>query len=318
MIFAGDVKKLPFGAMRIVLLFIFLSCFSIARSADSFFGFSAGISFAFGNKVNRIGVAASAYYSYEFVQLNSSINLLYNFQSLGLKKKTPELQLALGAEFGFGKKDSLRNNFVGLTENNMRYRNSVGYSYLRYFDKNQTTQSTGILDVNFQQFKIATENDLFGAGKGWRDRFRTGAFLIEYQYLDTKFAINSTMWTGDFTGCDNVSDSDYPARFGYRLVEKAQHGNYSLGLLSLQVKQFLPFTQVAQLNIGIDSEQVRHFLQNKLAHDQRFFKEKWIKEKQFHIPMIASDGGQYIFGEDQKIRPVSFYFNLGMNSGVFY
>jgi len=304
--------------MRIVLLFLLLSCFSIVKSADSFFGFSAGISFAFGNKVNRLGISASAYYSYEFVQVNSSLNAYYNFHSLGLKKKTPELQLAIGAEFGFGKKDSLRNNFVGLTENNMLFRNSVGYSYLRYWDKNQTTQSSGILDVNFQAFKIATENDLFGAGKGWRDRFRTGAFLMEYQYLNTKFALNSTMWTGDFTGCDNVYDSDYPARFGYRLSSKAQYGDYSLGLLSLQVKQLLPYTQVAQLNIGIDSEHVRNFIQNKLAHDQPFFPKKWIKQIPVHIPMIGADGGQYLYQENQKVRPTSFYFNLGMNSGIFY
>lgn len=304
--------------MRIVLLFSFLCCVSVVKSQDSFFGFSAGISFAFGNKVNRLGVSAAAYYSYEFVQINSSLNAYYNFQSLGLKKKTPELQLALGAEFGFGKKDSLRNNFVGLTENNMLLRNSVGYSYLRYWDKNKTTQSSGILDVNFQEFKVAVENDLFGAGKGWRDRFRTGAFLFEYQYLDTKFALNSTIWTGDFTGCDDVYDSDYPARFGYRLVEKSQFGNYSLGLLSLQVKQLLPYAQIAQVNIGIDSERFRNFLQNKIIHDQPFFPDKWIKRKPLHIPMIASDGGQYLYQENQKVRPASFYFNLGMNSGVFY
>jgi len=306
--------------MRILVLFILLSCFTFAKAADSFFGFTTGISFAFGNKVNRIGISAGVYYSYEFIQLNSTLNAYYNFQSLGLKRKTPELQLALGTEIGFGKKDSLRNKFIGLTENNMLFRNSVGYSYIRYWDKNQTTQSTGILDVNFQQFKIALENDLFAAGKGWRDRFRTGGFLFEYQYLDTKFAINNTLWTGDFTGCDNVYDSDYPARFGYRLVEKAQYGEYSVGLLSLQVKQILPlpFTQVAQLNIGIDAEQIRNLFQNKLFHDQPYFPEKWLKLKPVHIPMIAADGGQYLYKENQKIRPASFYFNLGMNSGVFY
>jgi hypothetical protein len=291
-----------------------------AWPADSFFGFSSGLSFSFGNKVNRLGISAATYYTYGFAQVNASIKAYYNFQSLGLRRKTPELQLALGTELGFGTKDSVRNNFIGITENNLEYLNSVGYTYLVYLDKNGTSQASGILDANIRNFKIATENDLFGAGQGWRDRFRTGGFLIEYHYLNTKFAINSTFWTGDYTGCDNVYDSEYPARFGYRNCEKGHYCDYSLGLLSVQVSQLLPLPlgQVAHLNVGIDSEKIRHALQNKLVHDQPFFPEKWIKRKPAHLPMLNCDNNQYLFGADDTVRPATFYFNLGMNNNPFY
>ena len=124
---------------KIFLISIFIWASVLSRASVSFFGFSAGLSFSFGNKVNRIGVQISGYYSYDFVQVNSTINAYYNFQTLGTKLKTPELQLGIGAEFGFGNKDSVRNEFIGLTENNLLSTYSVGYSYLYYFDKINTS-----------------------------------------------------------------------------------------------------------------------------------------------------------------------------------
>lgn len=290
----------------------------MARAVDSYYGVSAGLSFSFGNKANRIGVLVGGYYTYGFVQLNGTLNGYYNFQSLGTKLSTPELQLGIGAEFGFGNKDSLRNEFIGLTENNLQSTYSIGYSYLYYFDKIETSQGSGIISLTLDNFKIATENDLFGAGKGWRDRFRTGAVLLEYQYLNTKFSINSTLWTGDFTGCMWIRDSDYPGRFGYRENDKSICGDYSLGLLSIQVQHLFPYQQIGRINIGIDSEKIRHTFQNKLIHDQPFFKPQWVKRKPPHIPMIDSKGDQYLFKEGQKIRPPTFYFNIGGNNNPFY
>ena len=282
------------------------------------FGLSGGLSFSLGNKVNRIGLRGSVFYTYGFVQLNATVNTYYNFQTLALKKKTPELQLGIGAQFGFGKQDSITNRFVSLTDNNTGYFYSAGYSFMYFFDKQNTSQGGGILNVNIENFTFATSNDLFGFGKGWRDRFRTAAVLFQYRYLDTKFALNSTMWTGDYIGCVKVKDSDYPARFGYKENDKAIYGVNMASLLSLQVEQLLPYSQVARVNVGLDSEWVRHFLQNKLIHDQYFVPRQFIKRPQMHFPMIDKDGNQYLFKEGQKVRPATFYFNLGMNNGLFY
>lgn len=302
------------------LCLIFLLLFSAKNNfaQSQYLGVSVGLSFSFGNKVNRIGLRLSAYYTYGFAQLNSTLNAYYNFQTLAIKKKTPELQLGIGAQLGFGKQDSISNRFVSLTDNNTGYFYSAGYSFMYFIDKQNTSQGGGILNVNIENFTFATANDLFGFGKGWRDRFRTAAVILQYRYLDTKFALNSTMWTGDYIGCTKIKNSDYPARFGYKENEKAIYGHNMASLLSIQVEQLLPYNQIARVNLGVDSEWVRHFLQNKLIHDQYFIPERIIKRPQMHIPMLTRDGGQYLFKEDQKVRPTTLYFNLGMNNGIFY
>jgi len=302
---------------------IFLILFVIVSSKFGFsqienFGLSGGVSFSFGNKVKRIGLRGAVFYTYGFAQVNATVNTYYNFQSFALKKKTPELQLGIGAQFGFGRQDSITNRFVTLTDNNTGYFYSAGYAFMYFFDKQNTSQGGGVLSVNVENFTLATANDLFGFGKGWRDRFRTAAVMFQYRYLDTKFAINSTMWTGDYIGCVKVKDSDYPARFGYKENDKAIYGTSMASLLSIQVEQLLPYSQIARVNIGIDSEWVRHMLQNKFIHDQYFMPRKFIKRPQMHFPMMDSNGNQYLFKENQKVRPASFYFNIGMNNGLFY
>ena len=298
----------------IVLIVFVNSCYSQATT----FGWSAGLSFSLGNKLQRIGLRGSVFYTYGFAQVNVTSNMYYNFKTLATSKKSPEFQFGIGGNFGFGKRDSSRNNFVSLTDNNTGYFYSVGYSYLLYLDKINTTQAGGILSANIENFTFVTHNDLFGFGKGWRDRFRTAAILIQYRYLDTKAGLNLTLWTGDYIGCEVVNDGKYPSRFGYKKNEKAIYGTSMASLLSVQIEQFLPYNQIARLNIGVDSEKVRHAIQNRLIHDQYFIPSKFVTRPQKHYPMLDKDGGQYTFKEGQSIRPASFYFNIGLNNGVFY
>jgi len=303
------------------LLFIlsFLVCQQVgAQSYDSFWGWSAGASFSFGSKVNRIGIQGAIYYNYAIVQGNSQLNVYYDIQSLGLKQKTPEVQLGFGLDVGFGREDTVRNKFVGLTENNMQHIYSVGYSYIRYWDRQQTKQSTGIISFNADGFKMLMENDLWAGGQGWRDRFRTGAFLFEYQYFDRKFALGITMWTGDYSESPKVERDGYRARFGYRSAENSIHGNRSVGLIYLQVRQWFPLHQMPRIDLGIDSEWVRHILQNKVFHDLSFLPTRVIKHKPFHLPMLQKDGSQFLFREEQKVRPPSLYVNVGLNNMVCY
>ena len=318
---AAAIKMVLFNVKKFLLSVLFGLTFFGLHAQGQFVGFSAGLSFDLGTKVNRVGISAGAYYTYNFAQVNASFKAYYNFQSLGLKQKTPEIQLGGGINFGYGKRDTLRNRFTGLGENNTEYLNSFGYSYTRYWDRNQTSQSTGLFNIQIREFRFLTENDLFGAGKGWRDRFRTGAFLVDYTYHDLRFTLASTFWTGDFIGCAIIeNDPDYQTRFGYRRTEGSTYGNFSLGLLSAQVNWLVPgvpLNQNARLNIGVDAEQVRYVVQNQFIHDQPFLPDKLSKPTP-HIPMLSSDGGQYLFKPDQKIRPVSFYFNAGLNSPVFY
>lgn len=303
----------------IAIILLFLPFLVKAQDVPSFSGLSVGASFSFGTNVNRLGLHFSTYYTYGFAQGNMGMNGYWNIRSLALQKSSFEGQFGIGLELGFGRRDSLRNEFIGLGENNLEQLYGIGYTYMAYWDNQKTSQTAGMFDVNIANFRLLFENDLFGGGKGWRDRFRTGAFLLEFQYEKLRFGLSTVLWTGDYVGCKVVNnDSIYPARFGYRLQEGSTHGSRSLGLFSLQVKALLPYQQMPQLNIGVDSEKVRHVFQNKLIHDQPFLPKSWIKRKPHHIPMLQADGSQYLFRENQAIKPTSFYFNLGLNNFPFY
>ena len=306
---------------QIKLALLLMICFlntQIAFSQGGEFGGKIGVSFAFGNKVNRLGILVSGFVIKDWLQINSSAGFNYNFKSLAINKSTPEVRLSLGALGGYGFKNHIENNFIGTLENNTPYANSIGYSYIRYWDKNGTSQSTGLISVNFNRFTIATENDILAAGKGNEDKFRTGGIYLEYQYLNTKIGINNTLWTGNYSKSPLITDSDYPATNGYRGIENSVYGNFSASLLSLQVKQLLPFAQTAQMNIGIDDERIRNQIQNKLMHNLKFIPQKWQNTKNFHIPMLTDDGEQYLYKTDQKIKKPTLYFNLGINNPLFY
>jgi len=306
------MKKLP-----LIIITLFTTLHPIFGQ-KSYWGGSVGVSFSFGTHVNRIGIALSAYYNYKFTQVNTTVRGFYNFSTLALNQSTPELQLALGAQFGFNKTDTISNDFIGVTENNMPYKNSIGYAYTHYIDGQKTSQGTGTIAFNFNKVTIASENDLFAGGEGYRDRYRTGALYIGYQHQDTKLGVNLTLWTGDYTGSKQVRGSNYPARFGYLSNDVNSYGKFSAGLLSLQIKQLLPYYQIAQANIGIDSEHVRNAVQNELMHDLPFLPRKWMHTEQLHVPMLTLDGDQYLYLPEQKVKPASYYFRVSMNSGLFY
>lgn len=313
--------------MRKLLLIPFiithLSTVAQESSPESFYGVSAGLSFSFGTHVNRIGLSASAYYTYAFAQVNAGVRGYYNFQSFGLKENGLELQLSSGFQLGFGRKVDDRNPFIGQAENNLLQDYSIGYDYLIYLDKFNTSQTAGILSANVLDMKFATQNDLFGFGDGWRDRFRTGAFILEYRYQNFKFGISSTLWTDDYTVCRKVTDSDYPARFGYKTDKKCKYGGLCLSTLGLRANylipnNYVPLNQNIQMDIGIDAEQVRNFFQNKLIHDHYPIPVKLIKRSPCHYPMQAEGGGQYLYLEGQQIEKPQFFFNFGANQGLFY
>ncbi|MGB1040666.1 MAG: polymorphic toxin type 23 domain-containing protein [Flavobacteriales bacterium] len=281
-------------------------------------GIKFGVSLSLGNKVKRLGVTTSGYIVSDWAQINSSATLNYNFKSLAINKSTPEIQVSLGAQGGYGVKNHGLNNFIGPTENNSQYKNSIGYTYIRYWDRNGTSQSTGLISLNFNRITIATENDILAGGLGFQDKFRTGGIYLEYQYMDTKIGVNTTLWTGNYWNSPKITDSDYPSKYGYRGMENSEYGNFSASLLSIQVKQLLPYDQVAQVNIGVDDERIRNRIQNKLMHDLKFIPKKWQNTKNIHIPMLTDEGEQYLYKKGQEVKKPTFYYNIGLNNGVFY
>ncbi|HTL81708.1 MAG TPA: polymorphic toxin type 23 domain-containing protein [Bacteroidia bacterium] len=297
-------------SVKLVLLFSFL--FLADKSEAQLYmqknsGISAGIVLAAGSHFDRIGISVNAYYVKDFIQVNSDVRFYFNFRSLGPPKKYAETVLSAGIVFGFGKTSADTNLFLSSVSNQMRYRNSFAYSYNCYFNRKRTSQQTGIFGMQFDRLTFLMENDIFAHPRF--DRFRTGAFLLQYQYKQFQYGINSTLWTGQMG--ERITDSTYELPNGYMDTTGGIYPTSSHGLLSAQVKSLLPYSQYVQANAGIDAEQVRNAIQNRLIHHI-------FSNKNAPIPMIDQSGGQYLYREGQKIKPVRPYWNVFLDPSVFY
>ena len=278
------------------------------------YGFNVGFIGAFGTHVQRFGIVVQGYAAYEFAQINASVRLYDNFKNIGPKGEDGEVNAALGLCLGYGTKIKEKNLFLNSVSNQTGYKNSVSYSYNVWRNKIKTSQVTGIIAFQFNHFSFITENDLLA--KPILDRFRTGAFLLQYQDKHFQYAINCTMWTGKM-GEAVKNDSLFPSP-GYMNTVNGVYSNLSHGLLSAQIKYANQYGQYLQSNIGIDAEQVRNVVQNKFIHDMPFIPKKWNKVENLHIPMIDSEGNQYLYRKEQKIKKPKLFFNAYTSPNIFY
>lgn len=292
--------------------------FSVQVSAQLYryenFGFCVGANIALGSHIQRIGINLNTYWFYDFVQINGGVRLYRNIKNLGPSGEYNEAVVSGGLVLSAGKKNKHHNPFINSYSNQTKRKFSFAYSYNAYFNKKQTSQQTGIVALQFDEFSLITENDILA--KPFLDRFRTGAILLQYQHKN-KFqaAINCTMWTGKM-GSQVMNNSKFPN--GYMDTTGGKYCNYSHGLLSAQLRVNLGYGQNLAMNAGVDAEQIRNFVQNKLIHDGLFHPGKKRKIINSHLPMLDSKGNQYLFLKDQKVRRPKPYLNMGTNYPDFY
>ena len=262
-----------------------------------------------------MGLTLQGYYFYDFVQVNAEIRVYHSLKNLGPKIEYNEAVASAGLVLAYGKKQNYFNPFLNSVSNQTKRRYSVAYSYNAYFNKIKTNQKTGTFALQFGSVSLISENDLFAHPT--LDRFRTGAFLVQYQYKNIfQAAANCTMWTGKM-GKEIRDDKEFPY-VGYIDTTGGLYTNYSHGLLSAQIKFNLGYGQNAQLNLGVDAEQVRNAIQNRLIHDMIFIPRKWNKPINCHIPMLDEKGNQYLYRKEQKIKKPNFYWNTFSNASLFY
>nr|MBX2841379.1 hypothetical protein [Flammeovirgaceae bacterium] len=273
---------------------------SINYSVEGFGG-SAGLAFNFGTHFQRAGLFLTGYYYHDFFQVNAQTRWHISFRQLGPHSKSHEGQFSLGTVFAFGENDQIQHPFLSPVGNQTGKKYSIGYSYNIYLDQKKTNQRTGIVGIQLDQVEIYHENDILGTPGS--DRYRTSGILVAYRTENTKIGINTTFWTGnsDSGKAVKVEDNSF-ARFGYTDLSNAEYGEFSNGLLSLQVEQVFPYAQQGRVNIGIDSEHVRNFLQNRVMHDLYFWPEKWNPAKNYHIPMVDTEGKPYLYKENQELK----------------
>lgn len=297
--------------MRIFCSTIMICVFSLTNlnaqlEQNTNYGFNVGFVGSLGTHVTRFGIVLQGYYYYKFAQINAGIRVYDNFKDLGPKGEHAEVNGSIGICVGYGKSSNEINRFINSTSNQTGLKNSIGYSYNFYYNKIKTKQVTGTVAFQFNHFSIISENDIFA--HPLLDRFRTGTMLLQYQYKDFQYAINATMWTGEL-GHIIKNDSLFPYN-GYINAEDAIYPFLSHGLLSAQVKWANEYGQYLQGNVGVDADQVRNVMQNKTLHT--FLPDN------YHMPMIDSEGKQYLYRKGQKVRKPLLLFNLHTNANTFY
>jgi len=279
-------------------------------------GFQVTLNAAFGTHFQRLGLNLNLYITHDFFQANSELRVYYNFKSLGPKIAHPELVLSQGVLVGYGDYKVNTNPFISTVSNQTGYTHSFAYVYNAYFNKRKTTQQTGILAFQFDRVSFITENDLLA--RPALDRYRTAAFLIQYQYDDLfQAAVNCSMWTGKM-GFKHTTDRPEIKSHCYMDTVGGVYTTTSHGLLSAQMKYNTGYAQNIQANAGVDAEQVRNAVQNKFIHDMPFLPKKWHMGKNCHIPMLDEHGNAYLYAEDQKIRKAKLFLNAFSNANVFY
>lgn len=282
---------------------------------DKNMGLTFGVNFAVGSHFQRLGLNVNFFYINNFFQANSEVRAYFSFKNLGPQYIYPELVLSQGLVFGYGTKRTLWNPFINSISNQTKYSCSFAYSYNAYFNPIKTKQQTGIVAFQFNQVTFIAENDILA--RTYYDRFRTGGFLLQYQHEDQyQVAVSSSMWTGEM-GRIVRNDSGYKGRC-YIDTTGGRYTTNSHGLLSLQFKYNIGLSQNLQTNVGIDAEQVRNGIQNKFIHDMPFLPKKWMKSKNCHIPMLDTEGNQYLGRANQKIKNPALYWNVFSNANVFY
>lgn len=306
---------------ELILLALFFSSFSMLAQVNwtAHFGARIGATIQLGKPVNRLGVVFNAFSNYDFVQLNLEWRGHYNFTNFGPPKSGWEQQLTTGLTFAAGEKTTEENQFLQPYFQQTRRKYAISYAIKFYQDQVETSQRTGILALQFNRVHLVIENDAFGSFHGG-DEFRTGAIALFYQDQKNLYELKSVLWTGITNGENTCTfkDTSYPCRFGYRDISGSKYGSFSHGVLAAQVHRRLDYGQVAQIGLGMDSERIRNFLQNKIIHDMYFFPARWTKVRNLHIPMLDENGEAYIFQDWQKIRTATWYLNFGLNGEGFY
>jgi|688.fasta_scaffold00769_42 hypothetical protein len=315
-------EHLPFKTIKqrlfiiiILSLHLRVQCQDLAEYNGKF-GFNLGVNFALGTHFQRIGFNVNGFLVANHIQLNSEARLYFSFKNLGPSVIYPECVLSQGIVFGYGKKVGYFNPFINSISNQTYYNSSFSYSYNWYFNNIKTKQVTGIIAIQAGEFTLITENDILA--KQVLDRFRTGAVLLQYQYEDyVQVAVNCTMWTGQMGKSTPIYKNEVFWKC-YMDTTNGIYNKFSHGLLSAQTKINVGFGQTIQFNAGIDAEQVRNAIQNNLIHDLKFIPKKWNKAKNCHIPMLDTNGNQYLYDKNQQIKKHKPYFNFFANPHLFY
>lgn len=275
-----------------------------------------GVSAAIGSHKLRFGLNVAATYQYKQFQSNTNLIYWYVYKQIGTGLKTPELQISQGITVGWGPSFQSQDYTRPYTlANYTGFKYAFGYAYTVYIDKIRTSQQTGQLGISMGSFQLITENDLLA--KPALDRFRTAAIQVRYQ-VDPFWTVgvNCILWTGKY-GFRQFFQSPNKSSGCYLDTVGGIYTKHSVGWLSLFTGYKAPYANQLQAELGMDAEQVRNIVQNKVMHDMVFLPKRW-HNPNCHIPMVDTNGQSYVYLPGQKIRKAKGVWQLQINNPLFY
>lgn len=304
------------------VLIIFTHCYISSSQSDDY-KIHLQVKINLGSPVNNIGFGIiGEYLGTSGMEVAAGYDLTYNFKNYGIPSKHLEHHLFGTAHYLWGSRETEDQlvNFIKMIDSGSSA-HSFGYT-MEYFHNNiGTTQRIGTFHYRLNNFILQFGNDLFGHFNMW-DQYRTGAVGLGWIKQENYFNMNFLFWTGNTNGKAvtkyREGESEYPARFGYRAMDDAVGGKFSHGILSVGVIRDVGNGQNIGAHLGIDAEQIRNVIQNKIFHDMYFLPSFMDNPKNLHIPMKMEDGHDYLFKEGQKVRNPKLVWQLSLNPNLLY
>lgn len=299
-----------FVLMRAIIVVLFLTSWSSygQNYFKEHFGGTIGIVANIGSHVTSLGVNVKGFYTDYFYQVNGSSTFYLHHHSFGERKKFVELRNGLGVVLLGGKKSGQIDFMLDGLNHQTPYNYGIGFNYLFYHDNRGTSQQSGGFAIHAKQVTIALENDVFGGQA--KDRFRTGH--VQFSYRDSLFSIASgvNLWTGETANSawDRVSFENCPS--GYRSLEDLPYGRTSHGIAYASFTYSPIKYQYITAKVGVDSEHIRHAIQNRLLHDLILLPKK-IERSTPHYPRLDEHGCPVF--EKEQVRPAKIFLQLGVN-----
>lgn len=297
-----------------IILLAFLSPYLKAQKfTNEHWGVQVGITADIGTHIKQVGLKFQAYYTYEFVQLNIGNQIRFNSLHFGGRKDYVTQRISTGIALLAGAKNSRPQLILDGLNHQTEHDYAIAYNYLWYFDNIGTSQRSGGFGIHIQQISLYIENDLF-AGSG-RDRYRTSHASVSYHDDLYNFSLNTQLWTGNTqkTRMMNTPDSMYI--IGYKDLSGTHYGKTSHGILSLGVDYQLFYGNHISAVAGIDSERIRHGLQNRFMHNKKFVPLRWRKPN-VNYPMLNAEGYPVHFKEEAA--PPKLFLQFGLNRHFSY
>ena len=181
----------------------------------------------------------------------------------------------------------------------------LAYSYIWYRDNKSTSQKSGAVGFHVNRLSILHENDFFsGFGK---DRFRTGDITICLQDSLTKYISGIQLWTGETSGT-RIKENKENKTKRYKNLSDLPYGRTSNGIFFIGISNKIYLNNNLNIKLGLDSEQIRHLIQNKLLHDFPLLPKK---NKTPYYPRLDSNGLPTF--NKENIKKARLYYSFELN-----